>query len=182
MITGDQGRGLDLSDPQVFGIAQADHELLSQAARNVHGLFRGDCPPDAAQQFAEIKQLITAKMAEHFAYEENQVFPMLLADPADPQLVQLVTELRTEHAALLAAGQRLSRQLHQRSLTKCTGELWTALLDFFTDLLHHSAKEDQLFESGRWAAGEAPARSGASATAKVLPGTPPAQPAVGHSR
>lgn len=106
----------------------------------------GDRPPTSTKEFGEIQELITKKIAEHFAEEENLVFPLLTVDSPDQQMTQAIAELCQEHSQLLAEANRLGNQLHRRDIAHCTGELWTALLDFFTAFEKHAAKEDQLYK------------------------------------
>ena len=131
----------------VLNVAQADHEILSKAIRNVRKLFIGDHPPDAAHQFNILRQLLTKKIAEHFADEENRLFPALLATEAGPKIAPILAELQQDHVQLLAEAQRLNTLLQDRTIAQRTGESWTALLDFFTVFEKHVAKEDRLFQA-----------------------------------
>ena len=131
---------------QVLLAAQADHVLLSTSIWNFRRLFQGAAPSDAAQQFAEIQHQITKKIRDHFANEENQVFPLMLTTQLNPAQAQLIAELRQEHGRLLAEAQHLNALLqHVKSLAKCKGEVWTALRVFLKEMEKHVAKEDQLF-------------------------------------
>lgn len=132
---------------EILGSAQADHELLFLGIENFRKLFAGVRPSDAAQQFASIQQLITKKIAEHFADEEDRIFPLLLAGNPTEKESQTIAELCEEHATFLATAQWLNALLQRTNLAKCKGELWTALRDFLTGLEKHIAKEDQLFEA-----------------------------------
>ena len=127
--------------------AQADHVLLSLSIWNFRRLFTGARPPDAARQFVEIQQLITEKISEHFADEENHVFPLLLANNPGLREFQVIADLYQAHATLLAQAQRLNTLLPRINLAKCKGEHWSAIRIFLTDLEKHAATEDRLFES-----------------------------------
>ena len=120
--------------------------MIARAMEDVRQLIRGNRPPDAPQQFTNLQQLLTGKLLEHFAYEERHVFPWLLANNPDAAVTQLVTELLRDHARLVAAAQHLSGLLRQYSLATCPAEVWTAIMDFFSDFYTHAGKEDQLFQ------------------------------------
>ena len=130
---------------QFLELAQTEHVLLALSIWNFRRLFTGDRPPDAAQQFTDIQQFITQKLAGHFADEESRIFPVLLADHPWQMESQVLAELRQDHMRLLTKARQLNALLHRINLAKCTGELWTALRDFLADMEQHVAKEDQLF-------------------------------------
>jgi len=133
---------------QLLSMARADHEILARAIKNFRRLFAGNHPSTAAQEFNEIKQLITQKIPEHFA-DEEAVFPSLLSDNPSQHVAQVIAELRSEHIQLLEEVQQVSDQLHPCTLTQCHGHLWLAMLDVFKALEKHAAKEEQLFKSFR---------------------------------
>jgi iron-sulfur cluster repair protein YtfE (RIC family) len=130
---------------QYLLVAAADHEMLSHAVGNFRRLFAGERPADAVQEFAALRRLLNQKLVDHFRYEDQWVFPALLADQPPAAVVQLIAELRQEHGSLLLEAQALDALLAHATLATCTGELWSALLDFFEDLLKHTVKEDNLF-------------------------------------
>ena len=130
----------------ILGSVIADHELLALNIKSFRRLFMGVRTPDATQQFADIQHLITQKISEHFADEENRVFPLLLAAFPGATESQIIADLSQEHADLLAKAEQLNAQFHRVNLTKCTGEIWAAMRDFFTNFESHAAREDQLFE------------------------------------
>ena len=132
---------------EILGNIQADHELLFLSIENFRRLFTGFRPPDAAQQFIDIQQLITKKISDHFADEEKRIFPLLLAGRPTAEEEQTIADLCQEHATFLTAAQQLNALLQQVNLAKCKGELWSAIRDFLTALGKHAAKEDRLFES-----------------------------------
>jgi len=131
----------------ILGSAQADHDLIFLSIENFRRLFTGARPPDANQQFADIQQLITTKIPEHFADEESRVFPLLFAGQPGKKESQVSAVLCQEHATLLAQANRLNVLLQRVNLPKCKGELWSAMHDFLSDLEKHVTKEVQLFEA-----------------------------------
>jgi iron-sulfur cluster repair protein YtfE (RIC family) len=136
----------DIDRKQEQIIVRAEHIILSHGIETVRRLFRGDRPPDAEEQFASIQRLITGKIVEHLAFEEDRLFPLLLAGNPSETTIQMIAALRHEHDTLLKRVQQLQPLLHHCSITKCTGALWMALLDFVTDVGKHIAKEELLFE------------------------------------
>jgi len=131
---------------QVLSKARADHEIFASAMESIHRLFNGSPAPDATQQFANIQQLITEKIPQHFAYEEKHVFPSLAAENPNENVAHIVSELCQDHGRLLEAAQRLRPLLDQRNPVNYTNELWPVLLEFISDLFNHATKEDQLFK------------------------------------
>ena len=132
---------------EILGNVQADHDLLFLSIENFRSLFTGSRPPDAAQQFADIQQLITKKLANHFIDEEQRIFPLLLASNPTTEEEQAIADLCQEHATFLTTAQRLDALLQPVNLAKCKGELWSEMRKFLADLEKHAAKEDRLFES-----------------------------------
>ena len=125
--------------------AAADHEILTQGVASFRNLFVGEYGTNAAQEFAALHHLLGQKLTEHFAYEEEQVFPSLLADRPTDSVAKTISELRREHITLSQVASNLNERLTHRTLTTCTGELWMALLHFFELLVAHIAKEAKLF-------------------------------------
>ncbi len=132
---------------QFVRTAQADHELITRVTETAHRLFAGEQPADADQQFSNLQQVLTVKIMEHFAFEEKHVFPALLTGNSDAQVVQIVTELLLEHGPMVETIQKLNARIYQRSLTDFTGDLWTAVMDFLSDMVTHAAKEDRLYQA-----------------------------------
>jgi iron-sulfur cluster repair protein YtfE (RIC family) len=125
-------------------ISAADHEILSHSIECFRRLFAGERSLNAAAEFTAIKRLLNEKLPEHFAYEDQHVFPALLAGNPPPPVVEQIMALTCEHTALLDEARRLNALLARSNLATCTGELWMALLDFFEGLEKHSANEDAL--------------------------------------
>ncbi len=132
---------------QVVGPARADHEILTVAMESAHRLLGGDRSPAAVEQFANIQNLISEKIGEHFAYEEKQVFPLLIRENPSENVIQTVAELCREHTTLLTEAQRLSVKIQPIRLADSTNELWVEIMEFFSDFYHHLSKENQLFKS-----------------------------------
>ena len=71
----------------------------------------------------------------------------MLAGEPDAQVVKIVTELLMEHAPMVEAIEKLNARIYQRTLADYTGDLWTAVMDFLSDMVNHAAKEDRLYQS-----------------------------------
>lgn len=139
-------------DPQIersqaLQQARNDHVQLALGIWNFRRLFKGATPRDAVQQFADIQTFITERIVPHFADEERCIFPVLLAGGPTPDEIRIITELAEEHVLMQAEIQQLDGLLKKVTLTKCKGQLWTTLRDFFAILEKHVAKEDRLFQT-----------------------------------
>lgn len=107
-------------------------------------MFMGERSAATPQEFANVQRLIAERIVEHFAYEDHTVFPAMLADCSNPETVHLIAQLGQEHVKLVQQAKQLSTRLNHTNLHKCTGELWTATLDFLTALTQHNANEEEL--------------------------------------
>lgn len=132
---------------QILNLIQADHDILSKAIKNFRKSFVGNLPPANSRQLPAIRQLLVKKIPDHFAEEENQLFPILLATDSSPKITTVLDELRQDHIQLQAEAQRLDAHLERNRLTQCPADLGTTLLDFFIVFEKHVAKEDQLFKN-----------------------------------
>ena len=74
--------------------AAADHEILTQGVASFRNLFVGEHGADASQEFAALHHLLGQKLTEHFTYEEEQVFPSLLADRPTDAVAKTIAQLR----------------------------------------------------------------------------------------
>ena len=132
---------------QVKSIARADHEIILFGIGNFRRLFVGAHSADAPEDFVGVQRLLQEKIVRHFTYEEDNLFPALLDANPTAIATQTIAELRQEHMRLVERSRQLSALVGQRDLTNCTGQIWTAMMDFFNDLEKHAAKEDALLES-----------------------------------
>ena len=129
---------------KIESITRADHKILAQAVASFRELFKGDRLPDADHELAEIQQLLKKMIADHFACEDTDLFPVLLANHSGTKTDELIAELKQEHVTLLDELHNVNALVGKRSLNKMTGEAWMALLNFFNHLQNHLTKEDQL--------------------------------------
>ena len=129
---------------QVFKVVTADHLVLSAAIENFRRMFMGEHPAVTPQDFANIQRLLAERIVEHFAYEDQTVFPAMLAHCSSPETAKLIAELSQEHVKLAKETERISARLASLNIAKCSGQLWTTTLDFLTVLTQHAAKEEEL--------------------------------------
>lgn len=86
------------------------HERVSEwldIKKNASGLLEVEVPADLIQ----LQVFFRRHVLDHFAYEDRQVFPALLAVDPSPGTHALVAELREEHKQILAACGRLFTDL-----------------------------------------------------------------------
>ena len=126
----------------------ADHEILSHYIEHFHRLFAGESPKNQRSEIDDIRMILTKKVVEHFAFEEEHIFPGLLKAIPGEETSEAVSILRKEHVSLRKEAQRLNEMLADQDLDGTpTGELRKVMLDFLADLEKHAAKENQLFPS-----------------------------------
>ena len=130
---------------QIEQIIKADHFIFDAAIENFKRLLKNDYPPDAAQQLDHITRNVAEKLAHHFAIEEDQLFPALLANNPSPTTVSVIAELRLEHLTLLEESRLLRVLLRGHLPTNLSNEVWLATTRFLDHLKKHDAKEEALF-------------------------------------
>ena len=126
-------------------LATADHVILSATIESFRRLFAQQYQTNAEAEFEVLRRLLSQKVPEHFAYEDEHVFPSLLNDRPPAYEVRLINELQLEHVTLLQMMRALNTKLASRTATNISGDLWVAMLDFIDALARHTAKEDVLF-------------------------------------
>jgi iron-sulfur cluster repair protein YtfE (RIC family) len=126
----------------------ADHEILSQYVEHFNQIFGDESSEDIRKEIDEIKLILNEKVVDHFAYEEEHIFPGLLEAISGKGVSDVVSILRKEHVLLLKQAKRLNEMLSDEEADgTCTGELRKAMLDFLGDLDRHASKENELFPS-----------------------------------
>ena len=99
--------------------AAADHEILSRTIESWRKLFVGDHQANITEEIAALRHLLGKKLPEHFAYEERQVFPALLADQPPAAKANEVVDLCEEHVALLQDAKVLKAMLATGTMNSC---------------------------------------------------------------
>jgi iron-sulfur cluster repair protein YtfE (RIC family) len=125
---------------QYLLVVAGDHEIINQAVENFRKLFTDDSLANSPKEIAALRQILAVKVPHHFTYEEELVFPTIVAE--QPELATQIASLRKDHAKILKETARLEKLLTGSS---CTAEVWSALLDMFAALQKHTDKEDKLF-------------------------------------
>ena len=124
-----------------------DHEMLEEFIGGFNRLFAFGAttiPREAADATREFSQ----KLIGHFAYEEQHIFPALLARLSGPDVVQVISELREEHDDLEKRAKQLSKMLSATNLAdQNANSLRKAMEDLGERMQRHSAKENELFPS-----------------------------------
>lgn len=129
-------------------VAQADHESILSVTENVFRFIGCPDSPDAAKEFHTTQRLINEVLGNHFTYEENQLFPSLLAHNSDAQTTQVIAKLRQEHTSLLEQARLFSEKFAGGyNLDERRDELWQTTTHLVSALENHVAKEERLFES-----------------------------------
>jgi len=124
-----------------------DHEMLEQFIDSFNRLFASGAttiPMDAVAATREFSQKLTG----HFAYEEQHIFPALLATMSSADAARLIAELREEHDELERKAKRLNKMLSPANLaSQNVRSLRMAMQDLGDQMERHSAKENELFPS-----------------------------------
>ena len=130
---------------EYLAIAASDHEVLSAYGARVKKMLTSESPQYLEKQIADIKLLLNQKLVNHFAFEEEHVFPALLAANLGESASRLLSTLPEDHKALLAEVSRLNEMLSDQQLvSQRAGELRKALLEFLRNLETHTSQEDEL--------------------------------------
>ena len=123
-----------------------DHEIIGRFLDNAERLFEGGSESERAEQVAALQDLLGHNLADHFAYEENHIFPALLTGNPPAKVVRLVPALRDEHQVVLEKARALQRILDDPGRgSRTTGHLHEAVVDLFRLLIRHVTEENELF-------------------------------------
>ena len=128
---------------------RADHEILVHGANAFHNLFQAIRSPENDRKLADIQHTFKQQIEDHFAAEDTNLFPALLTKYPDQTTARLIGELQQEHVTLLDMLRDTNAMIARRGLNNMTGEIWLAMLKFFTQLKKHMDKEDQLLDNLR---------------------------------
>ncbi len=133
---------------EYLAIAASDHEVLSAYGARVKKMLTSESPEYLEKQIADIKLLLNQKLVDHFAFEEQHIFPALLVANPGESTSRLVSALQEDHKSLLVEVRRLNEMLSDQRLVSDRGsELRKAILDFFENLQDHASQEDELFRA-----------------------------------
>ena len=130
---------------EYFESNASDHKMLAAYGRLVKQIFIAESPEYLEKQIVDIKLFLNQKLVDHFAFEEQHLFPALLAANLGESTARLVAALQEDHRPLLVEAGRLNELLSdQKLVTGRAGELQTALVGFLTALQKHNSQEDEL--------------------------------------
>ena len=136
-----------LTEVQAFQQAVEDHRFLSEYVANVRQSAALFSEPHPQRRIAALKGFLAEHVVGHFAFEEQQVFPQLLARERDPATRQAVAELADEHQSMLATVRTLRRMMRTAEASGSARSL-ARLEQSFRDFLHvlqvHAVKEDNI--------------------------------------
>ena len=134
--------------PEFLQIAMADHDIISRYIDNAGKLFLGDSAEASAEPLEALEYLISNKLVDHFAYEDANIFPALLAGQPSDQVADRVRALQKEHPILLEKARTLARALFEYGHTRRhIGAVHDATIDLFGLLSEHAEHENALFLS-----------------------------------
>ena len=136
-----------LKQVQAFQQAIEDHRYLSEYVANVQqstALLRESEP---RKRIAAVRAFLAEHVVVHFAFEESQVFPQLIAKEPAPTTRRAVEELVDEHKLMMGSVRVLRRQMRDVRASGSALDLERldqSFRDFLQVLQAHAIKEDNL--------------------------------------
>lgn len=133
-------------DLEYVRAALSDHEMLSTYSKQFEAVFLAKHAKGIGEAIAALKPLLSQKLVEHFATEDDHIFPALVATNPGEEISRLVTALRKEHEQLLEESHRLIAMLPTRGMVfGQTTTLLGAMVKFFNQWEEHADQEDVLY-------------------------------------
>lgn len=135
--------------------AVAEHAAMSEFVRNLDATVAIWRAKEPSAKVAAIRAFLQKHVAEHFAVEEQHIFPGLLQPNAEVAISDVVVRLQNDHREILQEVRRLDKLLAQVERDP-DAELVAKLDMGFRALLgrlqRHAADEDKLFATlvARW--------------------------------
>jgi len=124
-----------------------DHEMLEEFIDGFNRLFASGTTT-ISKEVADETREFSQKLIGHFAYEEQHIFPALLASMPGSDVAQIISELREDHDELERRAKQLSKMLSPANLAgQNVNSLRVAMRDLGDQMERHSAKENELFPS-----------------------------------
>ena len=131
---------------ELLKIAIPDHKFLVTYSDLVNQLFAGGAARQMRETVNKFRSHIQENLLEHFALEDDHVFPALEAARPGEMVSQLLVELRADHELLRAEARQLEHLLSCDSGAGCpSAALRCAILKFVSNLRDHASKEHELF-------------------------------------
>ncbi len=128
--------------------AEADHEILELYIESFHKMFSRSSGKviRAATQAARL--FLNQKVVDHFAYEEQRIFPVLLENNPGQEICERIEQLRRDHQRLLRDARKIDHLLCREEAAYNRADLLRkSMVKFFHDLETHAAVENELFPS-----------------------------------
>ena len=128
--------------------AGADHEILDLYIQSFNTIFGRSSPKAIRESTKAARLFLSRRIVDHFAYEEQRIFPSLLENGASEEVRKLIARLREEHQALVRDAKRLDKILgKEENAYNRTPLLRKSMVGFFHKLEKHASKENELFPS-----------------------------------
>jgi iron-sulfur cluster repair protein YtfE (RIC family) len=124
-----------------------DHVLLVKFIEDIHSFF-SDGVVTTPRKAATATRQFCQQLIRHFAYEEEHIFPALVASQSRAGLVRQVAELRDEHDELEKKAKQLTKLVSPANLANQDVKALRQAVESLGDQMErHSAKENELFPS-----------------------------------
>ena len=136
-----------LKEVQAFQQAIEDHRFLSEYLANAQRSTALFSQTERRKKVEGMKAFLAEHVTGHFAFEEQHVFPQLLAAESAPATRQAVAELIDEHRAIRASAGKLRRRMrnvHDSGNAPSLARLDQSFRDFLDILQAHAVKEDNI--------------------------------------
>ncbi len=119
-----------LRDPGLIPLSHDHHHALKLCVLTRRALPPGASPAAIAAQAQEIVHKFDEEIHDHFVFEEQTVFPLLVSFPA---IRNLIADLLKDHRTMEAFIERMRAPVD-----------WSVIDDFCDTLEQHVRKEEQL--------------------------------------
>ena len=128
----------------------ADHASASEFVRNLDRTVAIWNAKEPSAKVNGIRAFVKAHVVEHFAVEDETVFPALLADNPTSTTVRIVAALGNDHRAIRQEVEKLEELLarvERGADADAVAELDLMFRIFLGHLQRHATEEDKLFVS-----------------------------------
>jgi len=127
-------------------LVSADHIFIHQCLDSYRTLQSDASPTEKNAAVEQIKHVIGKKLLEHFALEDQRVFPAFEAAYPTGNIPQIIAKLREEHDTMRGLMQPLIEMLSTPNSDPLANQnINRALIGFFIKFREHAVREDDLF-------------------------------------
>ncbi|MCX7887502.1 MAG: hemerythrin domain-containing protein [Verrucomicrobiae bacterium] len=135
--------------------AVAEHAAMSEFVRNLDATVAIWRAKEPGEKIAAIRAFLRKHVVEHFALEDQHIFPGVLESGADAAIAHVVSGLQTDHKQILEEVARLDEllaQVERDGDAHLMAKLDMAFRALLGQLQRHAADEDKLFTTltARW--------------------------------